>query len=228
MAEKKKANILKLGFSLGLIASIAAVVLAVVFSLTREDREKTKEEKEVEALSAILPGIERFGEQIDVRIEEGTVTFFPGFSNGKLKAFAAKGTSPKGYGGKLTVMLGMDDAGIVGTVIVTENNETPGLGSNVTDRKRSRTIFDFFGSKGKHGGLPENKVLDSFRGIDMHCGPWKVKKDGGSIDTITGATISSRAVTDAVNIISKAFAIHKEEILSATDMQPEKLDGGKQ
>jgi electron transport complex protein RnfG len=58
-------------------------------------------------------------------------------------------------------------------------------------------------------------VLDQFTDRDCATAPWKVRKDGGDIDQVTGATISSRAVTDAVNRAAQAFAAHREALFTA-------------
>lgn len=81
----------------------------------------------------------------------------------------------KGYGGAIKVMVGIGVDGMVTGVSVLEHNETPGLGANVT-----RADF-----------LAQYK--------EPTAGSYAVTKDGGSVDAVTGATISSRAVTRAVN-----------------------------
>jgi electron transport complex protein RnfG len=75
------------------------------------------------------------------------------------------------------------------------------------------------GKKVDESRLPPNPILDQFNGHVAVKGeswalPWKVKKDGGSVNYITGATISSRAVTDVTYRIARTFELKKKEIIS--------------
>lgn len=86
-------------------------------------------------------------------------------------AFIAKG---KGYGGEIQTLVGIDKDFAVKEIIVLSNSETPGLGSKIT----LSSFTDQF------KGLKSKEVV--------------LNKDGGRVDAISGATISSRAVTDSV------------------------------
>jgi electron transport complex protein RnfG len=173
-----------------------------------------KIQKTTEALRIVLGEFENkaFEEAITVENDGNNVTFFPAVKGGKLDSFAAISFSSKGYGGKVVVMTQIMLDGRIGTVIVTENNETPGLGTVATNRTKTKSISDFINGK-KDTALPPNQILDSFRNKNCSSAPWKIKKDGGEIDSITGATISSLAVTEAVNIAAKAFESEKSKIL---------------
>ncbi|MBQ4313068.1 MAG: RnfABCDGE type electron transport complex subunit G [Clostridia bacterium] len=96
-------------------------------------------------------------------------------------------TTDKGYGGEIAVMTGFDMNGNITGVYIIEHNETPGLGANAAKDK-------FLGQFVTPGG--------EYRPI-----AFAVSKDGGEIDSVTAATISSRAVTRAVN---KACVIFDE------------------
>ena len=98
-----------------------------------------------------------------------------------------------GFGGDLGVMVGyVLESGRMAGIGITTLSETPGVGSRVTE-----PAFAAQFSK-----LPLDAIL-------------KVKKDGGSIDAITGATISSRAVASAVNQTREFYQQHREQILAA-------------
>jgi len=86
-------------------------------------------------------------------------------------AFVAKG---KGYGGEINIFVGLNTDFTIEQIKILSNTETPGLGTKITE--------DSF--TGQFKGL-------SFKDVSL-------SKDGGKIDAITGATISSKAVTDAV------------------------------
>jgi Na+-translocating ferredoxin:NAD+ oxidoreductase subunit G len=97
------------------------------------------------------------------------------YSNGDRvgNAFVAVG---KGYGGNINVLVGLEDEETVKGIIVISHTETPGLGSKITEA--------FF--------------TDQF--LSTRIDNVALRRDGGQIDAITGATISSRAVADAVRI----------------------------
>lgn len=91
-------------------------------------------------------------------------------------------TSAKGYGGDVQVMVGFDMNRTITGVSVLSHSETPGLGANA-----AKPAF-----------------LDQFIGT-ADAGSLAVAKDGGSVDAVTAATISSRAVTAAINSAAEAF-----------------------
>ena len=104
------------------------------------------------------------------------------------------------YDPGLTVELAEPD-GTIRTFIITKHGETPGLGSNAADRVRRKTLAGLIRGEKTPPGLPPNRILDQYAGHskspkDQWKQPWKVKKDGGDADYVTGATISSRAVNE--------------------------------
>ena len=118
-------------------------------------------------------------------------SFFVGVFGGKPRVVALE-SSGKGFGGKIGVIVAirLDNDQIVG-IGVTTHSETPGLGS------RTKTDPDF---SAQFRGLPINNVF-------------KVKADGGQIDAVSGATISSRGVCAAVNASVEAYKRLKSQIL---------------
>ncbi len=97
------------------------------------------------------------------------------------------------------------------------DNETPGLGTRLTDRKEEKTLAGLFSRTEKKEGLPSNPYLDQFGSHfagDGWAVPWKIKKDGGDADYVSGATLSSRAVTDLAWRAASAFREHKAELLA--------------
>lgn len=162
---------LKLGFILTVICVIAAASLAKVYDVTNVIIKKNEKELNEKKRKDILPQAAGFEEET----VDGKTVFI-----GKDKDGKAIGTiftvEPRGYAGPIKTMIGIDEGGKVVAVNITklDQMETPGLGTKVTELK----FRDQF--KGKEG--------DSL----------KLKKDGGSIDAITAATISSRAVANGV------------------------------
>ena len=140
------------------------------------------------------------------------VVIMPVRKAGALKAFAVRSVSPDGYAGDVEITAGFDLAGKILAVLVTRQQETPGLGSNVCERKFRKTIFNLF--QPRPVGLPPNHILDQFHGKTVpEKESWKVKRDGGSFDFVTGATITSRAVTAAVEQAGKTLRLHMEDFM---------------
>lgn len=98
-------------------------------------------------------------------------------------AVILQATAPEGYGGSINLLIGIDANGsVTGVRVVPPHFETPGLGDKI-DLAKSDWILEFNG-KNLSSPLPKD---------------WKVKKDGGDFDAFTGATITPRAVVDAVH-----------------------------
>ncbi len=215
----KSNSIVKLGVFLALTGGIAAGLLAVVYKLTEKPIEDAKLKKTSSALECLLPKFDNIpaDDKVTVKSAKSTpVTFYAAKENGKIVGIAGESYSMKGFYGKIVVMVGMDISGKIVKVLVTEQKETPGLGTVVTDRVRERSIFDLISKEPEPEGLPPNPILDGF---DAHSAvkgsaPWAVTKDGGEFAFITGATITSRAVTEAVYTVSSTFAENSESILS--------------
>ena len=90
----------------------------------------------------------------------------------------------QGFSGTVRLMVGFDTDGRVVNINVLEQTETPGLGTKMCDEGNP-----LLGSvKGQR--LEEKKLVD---------GKLAVRKDGGDVDALTAATISSRAYVDAIN-----------------------------
>lgn len=117
--------------------------------------------------------------------------FFVGVFDGKPSTVALESFG-KGFGGKIGVVVGvnLEKDEIVG-IDVTTHSETPGLGS------RAKTDPSF---------------ASQFKGLSMNE-PLKVKSDGGKIDALSGATISSRGVCGAVTSSAEVYKRLKKDIL---------------
>ncbi|HRX57269.1 MAG TPA: FMN-binding protein [Eubacteriales bacterium] len=161
-----------LGFKLFAIAAVAGLALGTTNALTEAPIEQQEIIAADAARRSVLPDAETF-EQLDA--PEGLSETYAGYdANGKLAGKTGKIVT-KGYGGEIEVTVGVDNDGTITGVYVGGSNfsETAGLGA--------RTKETWFGVQ--------------FIGKDSSV---SLKKDGGDIDAVTSATISSRAVTKAV------------------------------
>jgi len=123
--------------------------------------------------------------------DDGTVrTFFVGIFDGKPSEVAFEGEG-KGFGGNIGVMVGVNPEKdeVVG-IGVTTHSETPGLGS------RAQT---------------DPKFAAQFKGLSI-TEPFKVKADGGQIDALAGATVTTRGVCAAVTAAGEIYRKLKPEI----------------
>ena len=114
-------------------------------------------------------------------------------------------------------MISFHPDGTIRTFLVTGHSETPGLGSNVTDRVREKTLANLLRGAKMPSGLPGNRILDQYAGhsaskTDSWKQPWKLKKDGGEAEYVSGATISSRAANELAWKAASAFESHRREI----------------
>jgi Na+-translocating ferredoxin:NAD+ oxidoreductase subunit G len=112
-----------------------------------------------------------------------SIELYPAYKNGTLVGTAVKTYTNKGFSGFISIMVGITPEGKIFNTKVMEQKETPGLGSKMNDAK----FHDQFNEKN-----PAEYNLS-------------VKKDGGDVDAITAATISSRAFCDAVGRAYKAY-----------------------
>jgi electron transport complex protein RnfG len=117
-----------------------------------------------------------------------SLTFYYAFKNGEEIGAAIKTYTMEGFSGKIELMVGLLKDGTINNTAVLAHKETPGLGDKM-DVSKSDFPLQF---KGRN---PSEFILS-------------VTKDGGNVDAITAATISSRAFCDAVN---RAYVTFEKE-----------------
>ncbi len=173
--------------TLTIIGFISAFLLYVTNDITKVPIQKALEKVKIEALRQIFP-FEFEDKDIHTVIDENGKEFFEikDKDNG-LRGIAVGTSSKEGYGGEITMLLAVSPEGKVFAYSVLTHKETPGLGNKIELESFKKQF--------------EGKTLNGFI--------WKVKKDGGFVDELTAATISSRAATDAVKkglqIIGKKY-----------------------
>ena len=175
-AKSNTAFILRLAVTLLLICTVVAAVLAAVNSYTAPIIAKQKEEKTQLAIEAVLPG---GGEEMPdlPAVDFAGADLISKVYRGE-KGYAIEVT-PGGFDNIITMMVGVDFEGKVLGIDIIKHTETAGLGA-VADA--------------------ETPAGQNFRGQFVGAsGSVAVTKDGGNLDSITGATITSRAICDGVN-----------------------------
>ncbi len=161
-------KILGLVLSLTVIAAVCAGVLAYVNRLTEEPIARADKEKKERAVKAVMPS----GVE---QIEETDSCFIGKDASGNVLGYAVEGADSGGYGGDIVLMVGFrpDRKTVVGYRKL-KANETPGFGAELDSPGFSSQFKD--------------RVAESL----------KVRKDGGEIEAMTSATITSRAVCRAI------------------------------
>lgn len=185
----------KLVAVLALFCLVAGALLAGTYRVTKAPIEKAKQAELVDSLKRVLPECDN-----DVVAEAKTIggnglerTFYVARKAGAVVGVAFLGESDKGYGGPVKVVVSLNGDDTIRTVLMLAyEKETPGLGTKIAERK----------------------FTAQFEGRAAGAGDWvKVQKDGGEVVAVTGATISSRAASDAIRTGLELYAAHRAEIV---------------
>ena len=206
-------NVIILSLALGIVCTVAATVLGFAELNTRKERATAKRESDLAAVKKILPDFDNnpLADKVTKKTDARPVTIMKAKRDDNVVAYAVQ-ASAQGYGGKLTVMVGVKpDGEILHVVVLPGHQETPGLGTKATNRRATKTITDILDkdadkNQKQTGGLAPNKYLQQYAQHNLlRKTTYKVKKDGGTIDAVSGATISSRAVARAVSQAAIGF-----------------------
>jgi electron transport complex protein RnfG len=180
-------EIVKLGIILLVISAVAAAVLGYTNEITKEPIEQQVLQANIEARQSILSEATDFEEISKEQFAEYTeiLEVYRGIKNGETVGFTVK-TNPSGYGGEIEVMIGIKLDGTISGINIGNHSETPGLGAKASE--------EFF--KNQYIGKKSDKELTVIKS--------GVPKDN-EIQAISGATITSKAVTSGVNTAIKFF-----------------------
>ncbi len=186
---KKESSFINMTIALFVITAIAGLALSAVYSVTKEPIAASQRAKINNAIKMVIPEFETISDTI-LKPDDGkdSIKVHRLLKGTESSGNAVETYTDKGFAGHFTLMVGFLPDGSISNIEVLEHKETPGLGTKMA--------------------LPAFK--DQFKGLkiaDLPGGKLKVKKDGGTVDAITAATISSRAFCDAVN---RAAEINKK------------------
>ncbi len=160
------------------ITLVASAGVGVVNMITAEPIAAAKEAATVAALNEVLPAFDETT-NAELTIDELPITVYTATKEGVVSGYAVQTMTKQGFGGTIRMMVGFTPDGEVVNVNVLEQSETPGLGTKMADEG--------------------NPLITSFKGKNPADMKLAVKKDGGDVDALTAATISSRAYVDAMN-----------------------------
>ncbi len=174
-------DIVKLGLILLLVTALAGAALSVVNNITKPRIEEQKKMATSLALTTALPAAANGVIEPDTTTE--TIQYYLGYRDSLKQEFVGYAFLAKenGYSSEIETMIGVDTTGTIVGIKVLHQLETPGLGTKIEEIRYGEASSYFqtqFISK-----VAEQLAVD---------------KDGGQIVSITGATISSRAVTNSI------------------------------
>jgi len=187
---KTESTLVNMVLTLLIITGIAGGTLGMVYKVTKEPIALAKLAKKKKAIEQVVPGFNNnpIDEMYKLTSKEGyLLEVFPCKDGDILKGIAISSKTEKGFGGEIKIMVGLKPDGSIINYSVLEHQETPGLGSKMELWFRTK--------KGKQ----------SILGKDPATTKMIVAKDGGDIDAITAATISSRAFLDAIMVAYNTF-----------------------
>ncbi len=198
---------LKMIIVLTLISGAASLGLAAFNDTTKPSIAENERQFTMRSIKRVMPKsdqpnpCEKSEPKFDNSPDQDVVcvdgfTVYRGRSGEELNGLAVVAIGDEAYSGTITTLVGLDLEGKVTGIEVLKHAETPGLGAKIEDCGwRSQLV----------GKGPKDMV-------------WKVSKDGGEVDQISGATISSRSMIDAILKSEKLLAEKKDAILSAEPM----------
>ena len=181
--ESSLKNMVLVLFTITLISSAA---VGGVYMITKEPIAQAKVAAVNNALQQVLPEYEATTSQT-IEVNSLPIVAHTATVADKAVGYAVESISKNGFGGTVRLMVGFDTKGNIININVLEQKETPGLGTKMTEEN--------------------NVLLLSLKDKNAAEVNMTVKKDGGDIDALTAATISSRAYAEAVAVAYEAFKV---------------------
>ena len=174
MAKRLESTLINMIVSLALISMTMSAALALVYQTTKGPIETAQKQIELNAIKLVVPEFD--SDPSEGAAQKDGVFIYTLYKQNQPVGYAIKSFTEKGFSGHIEIMAGFLPDGSIHNITVLQHKETPGLGTKMTEPAFSSQFM---------GKNPETFAL-------------RVKKDGGQVDAITAATISSRAYCDAV------------------------------
>jgi electron transport complex protein RnfG len=205
---KKESKFGNMVITLFLVTLIASTALALVYEVTREPIEEARRIKKMNAIGEVVPHFDNDpgADVIKLATDRDTLYFYPARMGDTLTGIAVESYTYKGFSGLIRIIVGFLPDGSIYGISVLEQAETPGLGDKITRAKSLNRATGLSWSSQFEGKNP-----GSFR--------LSVKKDGGDVDAITAATISSRAFCDALQRAYDGFRTVSGELNDSSALE---------
>ena len=178
-----KNSVLSMALCLTAVCLVCGAVLGSVYAVTKSPIEEAAAAEARAAIAEVLPE----GGTISGALQADGMEYYESVADSAVVAYAVKSTSG-GFGGPLTLMVGVLPDGSIWNTKVLSHSETPGLGAKCTS---------------------DEAFMAQWKGFK---GNFAVRKDGGDVDAITASTITSRAYAKAVQQASElVLSFNKED-----------------
>jgi electron transport complex protein RnfG len=200
---------LRTGIVLVSFTVIFTFLMALTYRSTRDIIAASEEEEKMKLVNEVLPAAEydnalladyvELGPQPAIGLDQPS-RLYRAWKDLEPVALVFDTVAPDGYSGRIRLLVAVRQNGTVAGVRVTQHRETPGLGDYIDirkDKNRKRPWITQFDGLGFDGVPPEQ---------------WRVRKDGGVFDQVTGATVSARAVANAVGRALRFAAENREKL----------------
>ncbi|MFN3580078.1 MAG: electron transport complex subunit RsxG [Pseudomonas sp.] len=204
-ATTTRSSVLRNSLILGVFAMVTVGLIALTQQGTASRIAEEQRRMQMSALNEILPHDQHDNDLLEdaFAISNRELLHLPGEAmayrgrvDGDVVAVILPAIAPDGYSGRIDLLVGVRANGEIAGVRITNHRETPGLGDKVQLNK-STWVLDFNGTS-LSMPAPEN---------------WGVRKDGGDFDQFTGATITPRAVVQAVHRALQYFEANRDQLL---------------
>ena len=207
------AGIAKSGLTLAAIAAICAALVAGTYQLTKKPIAANEQAFLEQSLQPALANVMFDGNVTESKLVLPAPHGLPGsddaivyrvYSEGQPVAALFAVTARNGYAGPIRILVGIRYDGTVSGLRILEHRETPGLGDRIVSA-RSDWVFQFDGRS-----LGDPPVED-----------WALKTDGGAFDQLTGASVTPRAVINALRETLIYFEANRDTLFAATATKAE-------
>jgi electron transport complex protein RnfG len=189
---KMQSTLKNMAMSLTLISLFASAALGFVYEFTKGPIEISLLNKKLDAIKQVVPEFTNNPNEEMFKLPTGegdSLEVYPAKKGDEVVGYAIKSFTNKGFSGYIGLMVGFKPDGTIYNINVLEQKETPGLGTKMVPE-----------------GTPDQPSFkDQFKEKNPVSFALKVKKDGGPVDAITAATISSRAFCDGVQRAYNTF-----------------------
>ena len=196
--KKKESTLLNMAVVLFVITLASGLSLGYVNDLTAGPKAAAKLAKKVAALKGVLPSFNNNpvdeAWKVPSSWAKDSIEIYPARGAEGFVGAAVTGASDKGYNGLVRLMVGFEPDGTIRNIAVLEQKETPGLGTKMTGEK----------------------FMKQFRGKNPSNFELKPRKDGGEVDALAGATISTRAFSEATR---EAYETYMKQRQSLTETE---------
>ncbi|SFV85594.1 Electron transport complex protein RnfG [hydrothermal vent metagenome] len=190
----KTQPIIKAGILLFIFTAVSVFFVSLMHDSTKNRIQYNEEQLLTQRLGELVKNYDnnilqdKFSKQITLHGITQTINIYPAKKNNQTFAYLIEHTYPNGYSGKIRLLTGIDINNQLLGVRVIAHKETPGLGDKVETKK--------------------SNWIKQFKGLSLtnpNENEWKVKRDGGSFDAFTGATITPRAIVTATYQLLELF-----------------------